>query len=282
MLADAGVGEWGFAALVEADGRRILFDTGAHPRTVLDNAKELGIDLSHIEDVVLSHNHDDHTGGLLTLRQELSAKNPRALGRVHVGRGIFWSRPGANGREANPMIAIRGRFEATGGAFIEHDGPVEILPAVWLTGPVPRANPERNWSGKGQVRKPEGLVEDDIPEDLSLVADTERGLVLLSGCGHAGIINTIEYARRIVRPAPLHAAIGGFHLFPATDAQLDWTAEKLRAFGLENLVGAHCTGIEAVYRLRDKVGLARATAVVGAVGASFELGKGIDPRELAH
>jgi 7,8-dihydropterin-6-yl-methyl-4-(beta-D-ribofuranosyl)aminobenzene 5'-phosphate synthase len=282
MLADAGLGEWGFAALVEADGRQILFDTGAHPRTVLENAKELGIDLSVIEEVVLSHNHDDHTAGLLTLRRELSAKNPRALSRVHVGKGIFWSRPLKEGREGNPMIEVRRQFEATGGTFIEHDGPVPILPGLWLTGPVPRVYPERNWSGKGQVQKPEGIGEDNIPEDQSLVADTARGLVLLAGCGHAGIVNTIDYARKVVRPAPLHAAIGGFHLFPATDTQLDWTATKLREFGLENFVGAHCTGIEAVYRLREQVGLARATAVVGAVGAGFTLGKGIQPGQIAH
>jgi 7,8-dihydropterin-6-yl-methyl-4-(beta-D-ribofuranosyl)aminobenzene 5'-phosphate synthase len=282
MLADAGLGEWGFAALVEADGRQILFDTGAHPRTVLDNAKELGIDLSVIEEVVLSHNHDDHTGGLLTLRRELSAKNPRALSRVHVGKGIFWSRPEKEGREGNPMIEVRRQFEATGGTFIEHDGPVQILPGLWLTGPVPRVHAERNWSGKGQVQKPEGTSEDNIPEDQSLVADTARGLVLLAGCGHAGIVNTIDYARKVVRPAPLHAAIGGFHLFPATDTQLDWTATKLREFGLENLIGAHCTGIEAVYRLREKVGLTRATAVVGAVGAGFTLGKDIQPGQIAR
>jgi 7,8-dihydropterin-6-yl-methyl-4-(beta-D-ribofuranosyl)aminobenzene 5'-phosphate synthase len=282
MLADTGMGEWGFAALVEADGRQILFDTGAHPRTVLENAKELGLDLSVIEEVVLSHNHEDHTGGLLTLRRELSAKNPRALLRVHVGKGIFWSRPEKDGREGNPMIETRRQFEATGGTFVEHDGPVQLLPGVWLTGPVPRVHPERNWSGRGQVKTPDGVVEDNLPEDQSLVADTPRGLVLLSGCGHAGIVNTIDYARKVVRPAPLHAALGGFHLFPATDAQLDWTAEKLRGFGLENLVGAHCTGIEAVYHLRAKTGLARATAVVGAVGAGFELGKGIAPGRLAR
>src|SRR5687768_18581751 len=72
MLAEEGVGEWGFAALVEADGRRILFDTGLRPETVLQNARELGIDLSSVTDVVLSHHHGDHTGGLLTLRRERS------------------------------------------------------------------------------------------------------------------------------------------------------------------------------------------------------------------
>ena len=88
MLADTkGLGEWGFAALVEADGRRLLFDTGARPETVLNNARELGIDLSGVTDVVLSHHHGDHTGGLLTLRRELRKANPAALSRAYVGTG---------------------------------------------------------------------------------------------------------------------------------------------------------------------------------------------------
>src|SRR6185369_7324657 len=89
MLADEGIGEWGYAALVEVDGHKILFDTGARPRTVLDNARELHVDLSGVEDVVLSHFHDDHTTGLMTLRRELSKINPLAMSRVHVARGIF-------------------------------------------------------------------------------------------------------------------------------------------------------------------------------------------------
>src|SRR6186997_3475488 len=81
MLADQGVGEWGFSALVEADGHRILFDTGNRPETVLQNARDLKIDLSTVTDVVLSHHHGDHTGGLLELRQELARKSPAALSR---------------------------------------------------------------------------------------------------------------------------------------------------------------------------------------------------------
>src|SRR5512144_1788941 len=92
MLADQGMGEGGFAALVEADGHRILFDTGYRPETVLQNARELGIDLSSVTDVVLSHHHGDHTGGLLALRRELAAKIPAALSRVHVAPEIFSSR----------------------------------------------------------------------------------------------------------------------------------------------------------------------------------------------
>ena len=87
-----GIGEWGFSGLLEVDGRWILIDTGMRAETVLRNAEELRVDLSTVEDVVLTHNHRDHTGGLITLRRELAKKNPKALSRAHVARGIFWSR----------------------------------------------------------------------------------------------------------------------------------------------------------------------------------------------
>jgi 7,8-dihydropterin-6-yl-methyl-4-(beta-D-ribofuranosyl)aminobenzene 5'-phosphate synthase len=282
MLADAGIGEWGFAALVEADGNRILFDTGARPTTVLENARELGIDLSGVRDVILSHNHTDHTGGLVTLRRELSKANSIALSRAHVAPGIFYSRPDGHGGEANTTIAVRREYEAIGGTIIEHAKPGELFPGVWLTGPVPRVYPERNWSVTGKVATPGGLVEDTIPEDQSLIFDTERGLVVLAGCGHSGIINTIEYARHAVRPAPVHAAVGGFHLYTADDAKLEWTAGKLHEFGLENMIGAHCTGLHSVYYFRDHLGLSRRACLVGAVGAVFTLDKGINPGRLAQ
>jgi 7,8-dihydropterin-6-yl-methyl-4-(beta-D-ribofuranosyl)aminobenzene 5'-phosphate synthase len=282
MLADAGIGEWGFAALVEVDGKRLLFDTGARPETVLQNARELRVDLASVRDVILSHGHSDHTGGLMTLRRALSKSDPAALSRAHVGKGIFATRVGASGEEDDSTARLRREFEAAGGSFVEYDAPREIAPGVWLTGPVPRIHPERNWSGARRVRTPEGLVEDTVPEDQSLVVDTERGLVILSGCGHAGVVNTVAHARKTIRPAKVHALLGGFHLLSADDAHLRWTGEQLREAGVENLLGAHCTGIEAVYRLRTELGLSRGTAVVGSVGASFELGRGIDPRMLAR
>jgi 7,8-dihydropterin-6-yl-methyl-4-(beta-D-ribofuranosyl)aminobenzene 5'-phosphate synthase len=99
MLTDLkGIGEWGYSALVEADGETFLFDTGARPETVLRNAEELGIDLSRVTDVVFSHNHTDHTGGLLHLREVLAKKNPNALGQLHVGKGIFLHRVSSAGR----------------------------------------------------------------------------------------------------------------------------------------------------------------------------------------
>jgi 7,8-dihydropterin-6-yl-methyl-4-(beta-D-ribofuranosyl)aminobenzene 5'-phosphate synthase len=285
MLADGldQTGEWGFSALVEADGHRILFDTGKHQDVVLKNARALEIDLSNVPEVVLSHNHGDHTGGLLTLRREMMAKSPGALSVVHVGEGIFYPRTSFNpGIHDNPALLLKPEFEKTGGVFVSHDKHVQLYPGIWLTGPVPRKYPEHNWSGSGRVQTPSGWVEDNIPEDQSLVFDTDKGLVVLLGCGHAGIINTLEYARSIVRPAPIHAVIGGIHLFAASDATLDWTASKLGEFGMENFMGAHCTGIEPVFRFRSALHLGREHCVVAAVGSSFELGKGIDPGNLAR
>ena len=282
----SGIGEWGFAAVLEVDGRRLLVDTGARAETVLKNAGELNVDLS-ITDLVITHNHADHTGGLLTLRGELAKKNPAALSRVHVPKGIFYPRPGADGRDGNGLLPLKAQYEATGGTFIEHAGPATVIPGVTMLGPVPRVYPERNWGSPGggpagRVQTPEGLVEDTVPEDTSLVVDTAEGLVVLSGCGHSGIINAMEYARKSVRAAPIYAAIGGFHLFGASDETLAWTAGKLKEFGIRHLIGAHCTGIEAVYRLRELAGLTRQTAVVGAVGATYTHGKGIDPTVLAR
>jgi 7,8-dihydropterin-6-yl-methyl-4-(beta-D-ribofuranosyl)aminobenzene 5'-phosphate synthase len=284
MLTDrAGVGEWGFSALVETDGRRLLFDTGARPETVLRNARELKLDLSGVTDVILSHHHGDHTGGLVTLRRELAQRNPQALKQAYVGAGIFLSRPGPDGRETNEALAARKEFEALGGSFLVIERPTELFPGAWLTGPVPRTYPERNWTLKRTIRYPDGrLVEDNLPEDMSLVLDTDKGLVLVSGCGHAGIINTLEYARRQVRETRVHAALGGFHLFEADAATLEWTAAKLRAMALENLLGAHCTGIEPVFQLRRQLELNRATCAVGAVGSRFNLQTGLDPGAIAR
>jgi metal-dependent hydrolase (beta-lactamase superfamily II) len=206
MLTDAvGVGEWGFSALVEVDGQRVLFDTGGRPETVLNNARELGVDLSNVEDVILSHNHWDHVTGLVTF-------------------------------------------------------------------------PEKNYPAMIHYRDSDGnLVLDNIPEDQSLVLDTDKGLVVLIGCGHAGLINILTYARQTVRPgAQVYAALGGFHLFAAKADTLSWTADKLKEFGVGQIMGAHCTGIEPVYYFRERLGLERKACVVGAVGSFFELAKGIN------
>ena len=285
-----GVGEWGFSALVEADGHTVLFDTGERPETVLRNAEELGVDLSSVDTVILSHNHFDHTGGLVTLRREFKDRNASAMQTAHVGDGIFLPRvldPKAAG--ALPPIPsellvsaveVRDGYEALGGRFIVHDKPHELHPGMWVTGPIPRVHPEMNWTPFMKIRQGDVLIEDTIPEDQAVVIETPHGLVVLVGCGHAGIVNTMEHARSITKGKPIHAVLGGLHLLNATDQHLEWTGTKMRDFGVEHMLGAHCTGIHAVTGLRDAGGLSRTTAMVGVVGSTFTLGEGIRPGAL--
>jgi 7,8-dihydropterin-6-yl-methyl-4-(beta-D-ribofuranosyl)aminobenzene 5'-phosphate synthase len=140
---------------------------------------------------------------------------------------------------------------------------------------------ERNYPTGNKLKLATGDVDDTIPEDSSLIIATDEGLIVLAGCGHAGIVNTVEHARKSVEAKPIHAVIGGLHTFSASDAELAWTAEQLKAAGLRYLLAGHCTGIEAAFRLRQLAGLDRKTAVVSSVGSSFTLGKGIDPLAVA-
>jgi 7,8-dihydropterin-6-yl-methyl-4-(beta-D-ribofuranosyl)aminobenzene 5'-phosphate synthase len=280
----ATVGEWGLSAFVEVDGRCVLFDAGRHPDTVLRNIRELDIDLSCVTDVVLSHFHFDHTTGLMPLLQALRTQNSAAIRRVHVARGFFLPRrmPSKSGEaERNQMIALRDTFEAAGVEFIEHDGPAEILPAVWVTGPVKRRHPEKNYPSTMQVRIDGDWVEDYVPDSQALTIVTSRGHIVLLGCGHSGVVNAIDHIRATIRDQPVHALMGGLHLYAANDETLGWTADQLRRIGVENLMAGHCTGIEPLIRLRAGLNLNRRTAVVGAVGSRFVLGEGIFPTAIA-
>jgi 7,8-dihydropterin-6-yl-methyl-4-(beta-D-ribofuranosyl)aminobenzene 5'-phosphate synthase len=283
MLAEEGVGEWGFAALVEVDGYRLLFDTGAREETVLRNAEELKVDLANVTDVLLSHHHADHTGGLLRLRQPKWGDG-KALSRAHVAPGMFTPRrrAEAGSTERNPMIATRAAYEAGGGRVVEHARAEELAPGVWITGPIERRHPERNFPRGSTVVTPSGPVEDTVPEDQSLVIRTADGLVVITGCGHAGIGNILAKARELAPGVPVKAVLGGLHLFAADEKALAWTAERMREAGVRELMGAHCTGLEAVYRLRALLGLPRESAVVGAVGARWSTEKGLEPGVLAR
>ncbi len=275
MMADQGIGEWGYAALVEVDGRKILYDTGARPETVLANARDLKVDLTGIEDVVLSHHHGDHTGGFLVLRKALAAGNPKALSRVHVAEGFFEG--GSQGFRPE-TATFKAAVEASGATFVVHKSAEELLPGVWLTGPVPRETDEKNFPVGWKLASG---AEDNVPEDMAMVFDTADGVVALTGCGHAGVINITRRARALAGGKPMLALIGGLHTFGLNDARLDWTGAELKTAGVKFMLLGHCTGIEATMRLRTATGLTRRTAAYGATGATFELGSGINARAIA-
>ncbi len=278
MLAQRGIGEWGFSALVEADSFRILFDAGAREETVIQNCKELNIDLTNVFELVLSHNHGDHTVGWLPLRNSVKDVNPKALSTTHVGKGLFDTRLAPNGAENTSRQKDSLVYVQSGGQIRVHNDFIEIHPGIFLTGPVPRIHPEKNYTLGGNVfmKKDDAgnIIHDIVPEDMSLVIRTDQGFVLLSGCGHSGIINTIAHVQNNLKALPLLAAIGGFHLLENSDDQIKWTAEKLKESGVRYFMGAHCTGIEPVYQIRDWAGLKRGECIVGSVGAMFDLENG--------
>ena len=283
-LADGStIGEWGLSALVEVDGRCVLFDTGRNPNTVINNARALGVELACVTDVVLSHFHFDHTTGLLPLVREIRSRNPAAI-RVHVADGFFLPRrrPRATGDEqTNQMIDLRDSLEAGGVEFVEHSGPAEIAPSVWVTGPVERNHPERNYGAGTRVFMDGEWVEDHVPDSQGLTVLTPRGHIVLLGCGHSGTVNALEHIRTSIADAPIHALMGGLHLFAASDETLGWTADKLREIGIQHLMAGHCTGIEPLFRLRVGLNLSRRTAVVGSVGSRFVYGEGISPGAIS-
>lgn len=287
-LADgATVGEWGFSALVEADGKCVLFDTGRYPDTVLRNAAALRVDLSCVTDIVLSHFHFDHTAGVLPIVEALRARSA-AVERVHVAQGFFLPRrlaglsaeqnERAMSRLAGPQVALADS-DLT---FVEHERATEILSGIWVTGPVPRQHAEKTYPAGVELQRDGRWIADTVPESQGLVIRTDRGPIVLLGCGHSGSINLLEHVRREIQDEPIHALMGGMHLFAADEETLGWTADRLRGIGLEHLMAGHCTGIEPLMRLRTGLGLSRSTAVVGAVGSRFVLGEGIDPTAIAQ
>jgi 7,8-dihydropterin-6-yl-methyl-4-(beta-D-ribofuranosyl)aminobenzene 5'-phosphate synthase len=278
------VGEWGLSALVQADDACVLFDAGRSPDTVVKNADALSVDLSCVTDVVLSHFHFDHTTGLLTLLADLRSENPSAVRRVHVAEGFFLPRRAPDffgDTEQNQMIAVRETLEAEGVEIIVHAGPAEILPSIWVTGPIPRPNPERNYPEQIKIEVDGDWVVDHVPDSQGVTIITPEGHIVLLGCGHSGVVNALEHVKTSIADRPIHALMGGLHLFNASDETLGWTADRLREIGVEHLMAGHCTGIEPLIRLRSGLNLSRRTAVVGAVGSRFVYGEGIHPTAIA-
>jgi 7,8-dihydropterin-6-yl-methyl-4-(beta-D-ribofuranosyl)aminobenzene 5'-phosphate synthase len=271
MLADLhGVGEWGFSALVEEDGNRILFDVGGRPTTVRDNAQELKLDLGGIQQVILSHNHFDHTAGLPAIRQRFPDGKTGSM--AYIGSGFFQRDSFLVGMRIADSLAYVG----SGGRFVVVDRFMKIAPGVWITGPIPRKYPaEKNYPRNMTIKVDGRVSEDIVAEDMSMVIETGKGLILLTGCGHAGLVNIMDYVQQQFPGQKITAVVGGIHLLDAADEQVAWTAGKLKEAGVQYFLGTHCTGINATYRIRELTGLSKTTCLYGGVGTSFDLDKGI-------
>jgi len=266
-----GIGEWSFSALLESNDESILFDTGFDENTVLHNANLLKKDLSKVEKVILSHFHGDHTGGLIKLRKTFMNKNPNAFSVVYVAKGFFEQR---FDRDGNLRGFIGGFDEVTdflnetkkiGITFKVINKPLEIARNLVLSGPVERIFEDVVVSPGFYVKNNGKLVDDLLKDDQSLGIRTKRGWYMMSGCGHAGMMNT-AHKFQTIEDRDIFGAIGGFHLFRSSDKVISETANSLKDFGLKQLVGGHCTGIHAARTIADIASITRDNLSHGAIG----------------
>jgi 7,8-dihydropterin-6-yl-methyl-4-(beta-D-ribofuranosyl)aminobenzene 5'-phosphate synthase len=264
--ADQGLtSEHGFSAWIEAAGRRLLFDTGQGP-ALPGNAERLNVDLRAADILVLSHGHYDHTGGI-PLVVELApavqvylhpaATGPRYSIRDGVARSI-----------AMPQAAKAALESIPGGGVHWITKPAEVAAGAGVTGPIPRLTDYEDVGGPFFI-DPEGVNGDPIVDDQALWIRTDRGLVVVIGCGHAGLINTLRHVRRLSGEPRVHAVMGGFHLANASSLRLERTVAALRAADPDLVVPCHCTGDAAAERLRQTLG---ERVVPGSAGARYTFG----------
>jgi 7,8-dihydropterin-6-yl-methyl-4-(beta-D-ribofuranosyl)aminobenzene 5'-phosphate synthase len=265
--------EHGLAMLIDLDdgAARVLWDAGVTPIALLENMRRMEIDPATIQKVALSHGHDDHTTALtevlraMRLRPDfrkwekdtpVTEMRRWAEGRrvpVVVHPAAFrerWARD-PEGAYYGPMLPPpQAEWEAAGAEIVLVEGPYELAPGCWTTGPVPRRSFEHaGIPSRLFYRQDDGLLPDQIEEDQAIVINVrDKGLVVVAGCAHAGIVNTVEYAREISGEERVWAILGGFHLGRTSEEEIGRTVEAIRGFRPAVVAPSHCTGFEAIQR----------------------------------
>jgi 7,8-dihydropterin-6-yl-methyl-4-(beta-D-ribofuranosyl)aminobenzene 5'-phosphate synthase len=253
------LGEHGFAALIETGtGDSVLFDTG-QGATLLHNARRMNRDLAAVPRVVLSHGHYDHTGGLLPLLKETGPK------KVYGHPGIFSYR--FRQKDNGELLDIgmpysRAELESAGAEFDISKEFRQISPGIFLTGEVPRVSTYEE--GDLELYTDIDIRSiDSVPDDQSLVLETEKGLVVVVGCCHSGIINTLDHIEDTMGRRDFYAIIGGTHLGFCGQNRLDQTVKELRRKNISKLAVSHCTGFQVSARLSREMPKQFQVAMVG-------------------
>lgn len=268
------IAEHGFAALVEVRGgdrwHTLMFDTGVSPDGVSTNIERLGVDTGAVEMILLSHGHFDHVGGLAGLARRYGR---RGLPLTMHPRGFSRRRLSVPGQPAMELPTLSRRsLEQEGFEVIERRQPSLLLDGrVLLTGEVDRTTDfERGLPGHEAWQDGAWGADPWILDDQALVVNVRgRGLVVLTGCGHAGAVNIARHALRLTGVDRLHALIGGFHLTgPAFEPIIEPTVSALTGLAPDLIVPAHCTGFAAQHRMAAALPDA---FVPNAVGTSYVL-----------
>jgi 7,8-dihydropterin-6-yl-methyl-4-(beta-D-ribofuranosyl)aminobenzene 5'-phosphate synthase len=237
--------EHGLAFHLQAGDDSVLFDTG-QSALLVENARQLGVDLTQLCAIALSHGHYDHTGGLSAI-WELA---PGAGLFVHpaVLAPRFARNPDGTSRAVGTSEAGLAAINAHGPQLHGTSKPTEVLPGFFLTGEIPRETDFEDVGGPFFLDEA-GQWPDPIVDDQALFFDTRDGVVVLLGCAHAGVVNTLRHVRRLTSDRPIHAVLGGMHLLVASPERLEATVQALREMNVARLGPAHCTGAAATARL---------------------------------
>ncbi len=240
-IANPGVlAEWGLSVLIDVDDTQVLLDTGQGISAAY-NADTLGIDLSGLDKLVLSHGHYDHTGGLKDILTR--------TGKVDIfAHPDIWDAKYAVYGDYQRYIGIpfqRTELESMGAEFRLDREPVWITENMVTTGEIPMTNDYEIIDAGMFVKEGDSFRRDELLDDLALGIKTESGLVVILGCGHRGIINTIRHLQNVTGLQNISCVIGGTHLISASEERLVWTAAELKEIGVKKLGVSHCTGFKA-------------------------------------
>lgn len=242
------LGEFGLSIWIEAHGWRVLFDAG-QGFAFDHNLAALELPQGPVDALVVSHGHYDHTGGMPAALRLLPPKaiflHPFALVRKFTRLGTGPIRPiGMPEKSIEALDRVRDRTTWSRGV-------TEVVPGLWCTGEIPRRCPA-DPNSQPFYLDDAGLEPDPLLDDQALFAETKEGLVVITGCAHAGIENTVEYILDRTGAKAIHAIIGGFHLGRADAEYLDRTANTLALAGCRVLAPCHCTGLKAQAHLRNR------------------------------
>jgi 7,8-dihydropterin-6-yl-methyl-4-(beta-D-ribofuranosyl)aminobenzene 5'-phosphate synthase len=244
----------GLCLFLEADlgseKMRLLMDTGASADVTLHNLDLLGIDPEGLDQIFLSHGHYDHTGGLLGVLGRSKHRIP-VLGHPVAFEPKLKTQPFL--KFIGPPFS-REEAESSGAVMLLSSDPIPLAPGITTSGQVDRITSFESVEGFYTVR--DGCyLQDNIPDDQSLIVDIEgRGLAVITGCAHAGVINTILRAKKLTGSDKVYAVLGGFHLLGASRERIDRTAAELGSLDPEIIRPGHCTGGQAAARLQEVLG----------------------------
>ncbi|MFC2044527.1 MBL fold metallo-hydrolase [Chloroflexota bacterium] len=243
------IAEWGLSILVEADGLKILVDTGLSFSAV-HNSQLMGVDLSIIDRIVLSHGHADHTGGLREVLR--MTKEVEAIAHPDVWSSKYTRRDGQEEEQYIGIPCPREELESRGARFNLTKKPVQISEHIMTTGEIPMQSGYEEIDNNLFVKEAGTLNPDPLADDLALVINTDFGLVIILGCAHRGTINTLRHVQNLTGKELVYAVIGGTHLFRASEERLERTITDLKEIGIKRLGVSHCTGFRASARLEQE------------------------------